>query len=730
MFVVLGAILLVTLFGYVGLTLSQKDQTLSGDLVDIKSRDAAALSGLQLGVNRLIQDPVRFDSLLQRYLDDGKAKVKPRAWFDFTTTPLELVDDEPVWYSIGDGAGDQTAVKVQLLALGLDTMMRKGAAGDSMDIYVTLECLARGRRGDERRSQATYRVHGISLEMDGVSETVKIPEHAFFSAIAMSSYNMSIDATGGVYVAGSDSSWQNSAAGKVIRGNFKWDGDLMLNDSLTVQGDAYISGAIRTNSNAKLRFEGDVVVADGFKDMNMSTPLYVGGSLYLGDAVAGVNNQAWNNPGNWSIGQDLVWVSSNDKQWRFGIRVGGNMWIARNYEQVFPSRFDSLTVGRNLILGDSSQARTIRIRLTNAAIGKSGIRVGGKVMQAYANSIFEVEDANLQAGDSSFFDWSFGSTALPQDAFRFSKYLSVMGTAGSNVQLNGSTWINPKTRLVTIPRIPPVFNYVDTSMAFTSAAQNPMDSLIVRAGRTDQVISAMTDLDAIWSKAGLGANISITPDNMNTLYAFMKKSGLLLNGYMVLRLKSGLTVNINDGTQTNGFNGKMLMVVEGSYDANGNWPRSQDSTNIQVLLIRNNGALKNWGWPNHGNFAGIFYWENPPCGTTNFKIGENAKTPVKLWGSIIIGGRVTEKWGDFPYTVAPCGSNPARLTPNSGRLQVIRDINIYIDIAVNLPYLFKPADPAQGTSVGTRITIQRPVQRTRFINTTSRPYLELVGMFR
>lgn len=272
---------------------------------------------------------------------------------------------------------------------------------------------------------------------------------------------------------------------------------------------------------------------------------------------------------------------------------------------------------------------------------------------------------------------------------------------------------------------------MDSSLTFTKAKDNPMDSLIVRAGRTDQVIAAMSDLDAIWPKAGLGTNITITPDNMNTLYAYMKKSALLLNGYMVLRLKPGLTVNINDGTQTNGFNGKMLMIVEGAYDANGNWPRSQDSTNIQVLLIRNNGALKNWGWPNHGNFAGIFYWENPPCGTTNFKIGENAKTPVKLWGSIIIGGRVaTKTWGDFPYTAVSCGANPARLTPNSGSLQVIRDINIYIDIAVNLPYLFKPADPAQGTAVGTRITIQRPVQKTQFINTTSRPYLELIGMFR
>lgn len=257
-----------------------------------------------------------------------------------------------------------------------------------------------------------------------------------------------------------------------------------------------------------------------------------------------------------------------------------------------------------------------------------------------------------------------------------------------------------------------------------------MDSLIVRAGRTDQVIGAMKDMDAVWSKAGLGANIDITPDNMNTLFAYMKKNSLLLNGYMVLRLKPGLTINFNDGTQTSGFNGKMLMVVEGSYDANGNWPRSQDSTNIQVLLIRNNGALKNWGWPKNGNFAGIFYWENPPCGTTNFMIGENATTPVKLWGSIIIGGRVTQTWGDLPYTATSCGSNPARLTPNSGRLQVIRDISVYTDIAINLPYLFKPATPGQGTGIGTRIMIQRPVQKTRFINTTSRPYLELVGMFR
>lgn len=731
MFVVLGAIVMVTLFGYVGLTLAGRDQTISGDLMDIKSRDMALNSGLQIAVNRLIQDPIRMDSLFEWYLNDGKTgkTASPRAWFDFEKTPLELTDKEPDWYSIGTSSGDKTALKVRVLALGLDTS-NLSRPYDSMEVYVTLECQARGRHGDMKTGQATYRIHGMSMLVGSQLDTVKIPEYAFYVGTSLTSSNMAMDASGGVYVAGSGGTFYNGGARQAVHGKFKWNGDLKLNDSITIDGDAYISGGVYTNSTGILRFLGNAAIGNGFQVMNAS--VVTTGNLWVGGTGTA---DAWNSGGSGnflSVGGSLVFGPSDSKSsLPISILVGGNAWINHGFKELkLNNSTDSLRVGGSLVLGDSTKDWNTYIS------GNGGVRIGNKFFSPRAGDI--TSNVNVSVGDSTEIQGK--ATMTGSTTMRLSNYARIESTVGS-FTISGGTIYSPLTsapKKMLIPKAPDIKTLgIDSNMSYTAVEDNPMDSIIVNATRTAAVYNKIRALETVWAEAGMGNSITISAANLNTLYDYMKNSKQTLNGYMILRMSNSTSVSGFSDVSTDAFKGKMLMLVEDKkFDVNSNWPHSKDSTAIQLIVVRYGGNLGAWGWT-YGNFAGIFYWENPPCENLSIKIGQgsNSSDPEpKMWGGILIGSHLSTKgstWGPNDiYKGDECADGGSHVTPNSGKVKIIRDLTVYADIGSKLPFVLKGAKPGPGNNPTSVMIIPHAVQATHLSLTTYSPYFQPIGVFR
>ncbi len=228
MLIVLGAIVLVTLFGYVGLNLAGRDQNLSGDLNDIKSRDEAAMASLQFSINRLIEDPDQLVTLLNGFISTGRGNggQPTSTWvvFDPSTKAIALQKNEPDWLPLSTDANNQSAMKLQILGVGAgDSTAPVTDRKDSLGVHVSFRGLARGRRGDEKEVLAAYRIHGLSVDYRTDSTRYTIPNYAFYLGSFLNSSNLGTHVIGDVYIAGGNT--LNATANDTVQGNFKWQGD-------------------------------------------------------------------------------------------------------------------------------------------------------------------------------------------------------------------------------------------------------------------------------------------------------------------------------------------------------------------------------------------------------------------------------------------------------------------------------------------------------------------------
>jgi hypothetical protein len=221
---------------------------------------------------------------------------------------------------------------------------------------------------------------------------------------------------------------------------------------------------------------------------------------------------------------------------------------------------------------------------------------------------------------------------------------------------------------------------------------------------------------------------------LNKLYTYLENSDQLHNGYMVLLLGSGFSISSLDNGDPIGFKGKALFVIEGSYDINSKWPNSKDSTNIQLICIRKGGELKSWGWLS-GDFAGIFYWEHPPCKGINVNLSSPA--PSKWWGGFLMGQHLPAGTPEphFGYTPGNCPSgSPSYVQFNAGTTRLIKSDALYQDVGENLPGVLRPAQ--RSTTFNNEI-INSTVKWAYFYKRSplvrlvhDRPYFEPIGVFR
>jgi len=721
MFIVLGAIILVTLFGYVGLTLAGRDQTLSGDLNDIKSRDEAAIASLQFGINRLLSDPVKLVAILNTFINSGRANGgKPvSTWLAFgvSTNTLTLEKKEPDWFSLTSDATNKSAMKLQILGVGAgDSTLPVNDLKDSAGVYISLRGLARGRHGDEKEVLAAYRIHGITVDYAQDTLYYTIPRHSFYIGGTYKSANMKLGTDGDVYIAGAGESFLNAGSGMVIKGDLKWNGNLKVNgdplgaSDVVVNGNAFVNGYLYSNGG-RLVVKGNLGIANGFDEMN-GPGVAVQGNLWVG-GVGVANN--WNSTtGGVSVGGNFVFEPSNMKT-PHNLVVGGSAWLLR--ASTF-SIVDSFKIGSHLFLGDNATNQI------HSIVGNG-----------------DVTKLNLFRIDSSVVFSGGGSLTLPKgsvgDTLQVNQQLTISGGGALTVTkvaqvdvLVSGTLTGTRTARggVTNWRTAPTPKQLGLpdSLRNTTPVANPMDSVKVDDKHSPTVNSFMQPLTkALFQSAGVTANPDeITPFNLNKLYTYMKGQNTLLNGYMVLRIDSLSDIgdNFSDNVDT-GFKGKMLIVIEKKMNANGHWPHSQGRENIQVIVVRKSGALNNFGW-DYGNFSGLFYWENP-CGSYNMKFQTST-----MYGAVLMGTTLTAP--GYGYTTV-CSTGPSEVTPNSTpALTIIRDQGVFLDIGKNLPGVLAPARDGvnkpislQGTTYAWR---RNPLMTLRLVHT--QPYFEPIGVFR
>lgn len=154
----------------------------------------------------------------------------------------------------------------------------------------------------------------------------------------------------------------------------------------------------------------------------------------------------------------------------------------------------------------------------------------------------------------------------------------------------------------------------------TSLLDNPPDTVIL----TGPVLAAMKDFSAIKSSAGVTNTLSSA--DYNALFDWFSSKGYLHNGYMVLHVDESFTMS--DASVP--FHGKSLLVVDKNIGTNKEWPASKDSTNIQVLYVRDGDLGNNFGGP--GPFWGYIHYEKPWSGNHAWPSGST------MYGSIYLAG--------------------------------------------------------------------------------------------
>lgn len=707
MFIVLGAILLVTLFGAVALTLAQRDQTLSGDLNDIKSRDEAALSGLQMAINRLTADPDSLVGILNSFVQQSYAKKgKPDSvWISLdSNNTLHLLDNEPDWFALSNLPGNQTATKVQLVAVQhADTSSE--VKFDSTQIYVTLRCFARGRHGDEKSVQAAYRIHGITGDNKNDTIEYTIPRHSFYLGGSLLNNNMDIGAQGGVYVGGASNSFLNTGANQSLDGNFQWNDSLKLNSHVHCKGNMVVRGGLYLNANSSLRVDGNLQVDSGFATVDSDSTITVGGNAFINGPNSTSTPAGWNSQKGLRVGGSLYFFRSNypvggGTQTPKSLIVGGDAWIVRS------GRFDlgpndSFFVGRDLIYGDKGSPHNNGFRTTGGILYKVGrtLIAGSKtrvdIPGGYIGDTLQVRDTiNVQTG----------------------KTLTVVGAALANFVTGTISKTVTATGIMNWRQIPtPATFGIDTSLSKTAPADNPMDSVKVDAEHSLAVTNALIPYPS--------GEFSGT--KLNAIYDSLGKAKKLLNGYMCLIVNKGTVLNVLQ-QPTVRFNGKMIIVVEGELMVNQNWPASQTLDNIQVILVRHGGTLGQFGWK--GTLAGIVYWENP-CGTKELLISG------VLHGAMIFGASLTTVTAPAPnygyvQKEVCSASNRSKFQPNKGDLSIIRDTAVFMDIGRNLPGVLRPAKDANGKPLTIQGTINAYYYTPRLRLVHDKPFFEPLGVFR
>lgn len=691
MFVVLTVIVVITMLGFMGLSMAQHDVTGSGDLIDARSTENAAYTGLNLALARLEVDPAQTRVELAKFLADSAA-TNPRQWLDFAPASgksFELVASPPTNFSTKGTSGLNQAVQVRVVSM--DVGDAGGLPQDGMKI--TLHSIGTGRSGENLSTVATYRLLGLDVARITVTTSTGRPTHALYLGGTLNNANGNLETNGGVYISGD---YNGNSGFMTINGKLKIGGnmDLPSGNPQTISGDTWIGGYLNVNSGNRLRYRRNLGVGGGLCKMNDS--LRVDSSLNIyGSCPTSLDWQSGKgirvNGRQFLLRNQVLGTMSINTYWAgwlgkwvsdttvTAVRKGplfvknGNafLWTGYHSDDADPSSNPSdsihfLHMGRTSLDCGSAKSYAGRSIVADSVYEHSycnfSMRTSGQVFKVNGSArIGKMTAGTLNITGKG---WTYSSSTIPSGA-----------TAGGG-------WTYGGTDNIVLPKAPLglIQLGMDSIDTIAAIAKNPPNTISLSA----DMMTKLQRFSTYKVKAGLSAS-DLTAGggkNINKMIDTATKYGDLYNGYLLLWIDQATAIKHIDANDL--IKGKVLFILDNAVTCGFNWPPSLNPSAIQIIYIpkaqtihgitfAGSGAFANDEFGIHkGNFYGYIYSEK----LLNIRV----KADTELHGAIA-------------FTVA--GSTvefqtPESSTQNGGVLEIILDNAVFDDINTYLGIIKDP----------------------------------------
>lgn len=671
MFVVLTVIVVITMLGFMGLSMAQHDVTGSGDLIDARSTENAAYTGLNLALARLEVDPAQTRVELAKFLADSTA-TNPRQWLDFAPASgksFELVASPPTNFSTKGTSGLNQAVQVRVVSMDVGD-----AGGLPLDgMKITLQSIGTGRSGENLSTVASYRLLGLDVARITVTTSTGRPTHALYLGGELQNANGSLKTDGSVYISGD---YKANNGFMTIKGKLKVGGnvDLPSGNPMTIDSNTWVGGSLNVNTGNNLVFKQNLGVGGGLCTMNDN--LQVDSSLNIYG----------------SCGTSLSWQSGKS------IRVNGKQFFLRDQLLMSwgtPVRQGHLAVKNGnaflwtgLLSADADPSSNPSDSIHFLQFGANSSSCGG--VNSYAGRSI-VADSVYVHSLCNFSMRTSGQVFKVNGSARIGKMsagtLNITGKGWSYSSANvptGATasggWTYGGADNIVLPKAPVGliqlgYDSIDT---IGTIAKNPPNQISLSASMAPKI----QKISAYKVKAGV-TSTDLGKDNtakyINRMIDTATKYGDLYNGYLLLWIDEAVNIYEKPPLQDK-IKGKVMFIVDNVVKCSWYWPPSANSNAIQIIYIpkaqtvhgltfTGNGDFFSQEFGIHyGNFYGYIYAE------------KLLSTKVKF---------DTQIHGAMAYTVS--GSRiehqPAENTStNSGMLEiqldqaVFNDINTYLGI--------------------------------------------------
>ncbi|MCB9496920.1 MAG: hypothetical protein H6686_08570 [Fibrobacteria bacterium] len=489
----------------------------------------------------------------------------------------------------------------------------------------------------------------------------------------------------------------NAAAPIFVNGNFNLYGTQMkgwnAGNNLTVGGQFYVRDML-WDIKSKTIVGGSAYYPKSFN--TPSTGMTIGGNLEVASASAA------NLAGPFRVGGTAAFRNTGGVNSTGITTIGGDAYFA----SLLNPTGDSLGIG-----GSAWMARSLSNIPSILSIGnKPGITVGGDVRVDAPSTALARMEGYLQAGGE------FTHNGLIAD--NFGKVEDLVKAKGGKPAIPYPQWIahewsyqKPSCFTDFLPRVSGVTRAdnipystgncrttsldvlttlapIQTPKGLALPAGNNMgytvhDTLVDLLDNLPDTIllagpveSHMKDLSDILPAMGITTK-NLTGEDYNDLFEYFSTHGLLYNGYMVLRIDENISMDATVGG-LEPFKGKALLVVDAAISTNatsGGWPPSRDTSNLQVIFLRNNGSLGNsFGIPKNSPYAfwGYIHYEDQWSG--NHAWNPNSE----MYGSIYMAGANSSVTG-----------SPSELT-------LERRESVFQDIGKNLNIIFPNGSVSSG----------------------------------
>lgn len=742
MFVVLGAILLVTLLGFAGLALSRADVNTAGSVLDIKSRDQAAWAGLNIALARMQANPVTTATQLSLFLQDvanNVAASSRRDQFAFTATGFTLQAPSDTMYPIVDSATavtDESAVRTRILSLDVGALDGLGLLRNN-GIVVTLQSVGRGRNGQTVTVVGSYRMLGITLSQQVAPIAAATITNAMYLSGNLSNTNIGNNFQGDVYVGGNVS--LNAGASQTVNGRFRVNGSFSSNAPLVVTQNSWIGGAISTNSGAPMHFRKNLGVGTGFLQMNAN--LTVDSSLNVyGDTTLG----SWNSTATLRVGNQFF-LRNQHAQIQGKVVVGGNafLWNSiylrgsaadsfRGYTEVRGNTHDNLfmddvrvfegdlnilstrplTVENVTLLDAKSNAYfggavTVRngsgqIRVANSAVFNNGI---AEITPSRADAIRVADAMYLNAiGQRSFNGGvSVGNLLLMRGSLDAS-FSQNTGNSQWGLDSSGTRSWSYQGTAVSGGENPRVRNALLNNATANNAITTAIPTIILPPsgqpyGLTQPYIG-MTAIDTMTSLSAnppdtfvVSATKSPTVDSakVRVTSALCAAAGAASDNWTAADFNK---VYAYLNAQNKLLNGYMVLLID-SLSTLGNFNSPGGTFTGKAVYIIAKSVTVNGNWPASANSSAIQVVNVRGSGAMS-----GFGSPGDIYGMIYYEnnpGSVTQQWGTGSKLYGSMQfANGGSYTGNSGGLTIALDQNVFSDLSTNLPGALRAANGANG----------------------------------